>query len=420
MQDTYLKAFRAADRFEPGTNLRAWLFTILHNTARNRFRDRARDTVADRQRRRRAGRRRAAAGLVRASARNARERCCCATRSTPELQAAIDALPEAFRQAVWLRTWKSFLRRNRGDAGRSGRHRDVAHLARPAHAVRSAAVHARPRRAGRGHGRGELIMPDCRRSTRSSRLTSTASSPPPTAAPSTSTCGAVRRATRSPAERPCATSCARAEAGLSAERASDALRAGARALARRRDVAPRLPARPVSARAVAQWLAAGAAARAARAGRQPRAHRRRRVSVSGDRAPRACWRPSSRPITSSASRSNGVLGTHDAPAAVESVDAVRLRLAPAPARAADAPGSTGRRAPCLYGEGKVAHMMYRHNGRPVSLFMLPEDARAETRRGARPRGRDLVGRRPHVRAGRARVRAPKCERMATFVERALR
>src|SRR3954471_24823791 len=45
VQDTYLKAFRAADRFQAGTNLRAWLFTILHNTARNRARDRARDTV---------------------------------------------------------------------------------------------------------------------------------------------------------------------------------------------------------------------------------------------------------------------------------------------------------------------------------------------------------------------------------------
>src|SRR2546425_4139435 len=45
VQETYLKAFRAADRFEPGTNLRAWLFTILHNTARNRVRDRARDAV---------------------------------------------------------------------------------------------------------------------------------------------------------------------------------------------------------------------------------------------------------------------------------------------------------------------------------------------------------------------------------------
>src|SRR6187397_1859127 len=45
VQETYLKAFRSADQFEPGTNLRAWLFTILHNTARNRARDRSRDTV---------------------------------------------------------------------------------------------------------------------------------------------------------------------------------------------------------------------------------------------------------------------------------------------------------------------------------------------------------------------------------------
>src|SRR6266700_1465236 len=46
VQDTYLKAFRAAERFEPGTNLRAWLFTILHNAARTRARDRARDPVS--------------------------------------------------------------------------------------------------------------------------------------------------------------------------------------------------------------------------------------------------------------------------------------------------------------------------------------------------------------------------------------
>ncbi len=33
--------------------------------------------------------------------------------------------------------------------------------------------------------------------------------------------------------------------------------------------------------------------------------------------------------------------------------------------------------PCLYGEGKVAHIMYRHNGHPVSLFMLPKGQRPE-------------------------------------------
>jgi len=33
--------------------------------------------------------------------------------------------------------------------------------------------------------------------------------------------------------------------------------------------------------------------------------------------------------------------------------------------------------PCLYGEGKIAHVMYRHNGEPLSLFMLPRTARPE-------------------------------------------
>jgi hypothetical protein len=33
--------------------------------------------------------------------------------------------------------------------------------------------------------------------------------------------------------------------------------------------------------------------------------------------------------------------------------------------------------PCLYGEGTIAHVMYRYNGRPVSLFMLPKTVRAE-------------------------------------------
>ena len=112
VQDTYLKAFRAADTFEPGTNLRAWLFTILHNTARNRARDRARDavvvdsTAVDE----------AAEGL---SARDlgalaelgggeTPESLLLRETLAPELQAAIDALPEAFRAAVWLRDVEEF------------------------------------------------------------------------------------------------------------------------------------------------------------------------------------------------------------------------------------------------------------------------------------------------------------------------
>src|ERR1044071_6891909 len=45
VQDTFVKAFRFSNQFTRGTNLRAWLYTILHNTWRNRRRDARRDTV---------------------------------------------------------------------------------------------------------------------------------------------------------------------------------------------------------------------------------------------------------------------------------------------------------------------------------------------------------------------------------------
>jgi RNA polymerase sigma-70 factor (ECF subfamily) len=105
VQETYLKAFRAANQFEPGTNLRAWLFTILHNSARNRARDRAREALTvDTDVAERAADARLGAGDYPANP----EALLMRDALTPELQAAIDALPDAFRQAVWLRDVEEF------------------------------------------------------------------------------------------------------------------------------------------------------------------------------------------------------------------------------------------------------------------------------------------------------------------------
>ena len=108
VQDTYLKAFRAADQFRPGTNLRAWLFTILHNTARNRARDLAREHVdVDSEAVERAAGSDEGAGLPSISA-DTPESLLLRETLTPDLQAALDALPAVFREAVWLRDVEEF------------------------------------------------------------------------------------------------------------------------------------------------------------------------------------------------------------------------------------------------------------------------------------------------------------------------
>ena len=43
VQETMLRAFRSFDRFEPGTNLKAWLFRILTNAYINTYRKRQRE-----------------------------------------------------------------------------------------------------------------------------------------------------------------------------------------------------------------------------------------------------------------------------------------------------------------------------------------------------------------------------------------
>ena len=104
VQDTLVKAFRFADRFERGTNLKAWLYTILHNTWRNRRRDAARNAVdvdSDLVEE-------AAAVADGPSSAETPERILLRDSLDADLQAALDALPEAFRQAVWLRDVEEF------------------------------------------------------------------------------------------------------------------------------------------------------------------------------------------------------------------------------------------------------------------------------------------------------------------------
>ena len=99
-----VKAFRFSDRFMPGTNLRAWLYTILHNTWRNRRRDAARGNVeVDSERVEEA-----AAGAGGPTAGETPERILMRATLDADLQAALDALPDAFRQAVWLRDVEEF------------------------------------------------------------------------------------------------------------------------------------------------------------------------------------------------------------------------------------------------------------------------------------------------------------------------
>ena len=102
VQDTYLKAFRASNQFEPGTNLKAWLFTILHNTFLNRRRRAVKEPVAvesDEIER---------LAADRPGGAQTPEQILLRDTLDVDLQDALDALPDAFRQAVWLRDVEEF------------------------------------------------------------------------------------------------------------------------------------------------------------------------------------------------------------------------------------------------------------------------------------------------------------------------
>jgi RNA polymerase sigma-70 factor, ECF subfamily len=101
VQETYLKAFRSAGRFERGTNLKAWLFTILHNTWRNMRRDAGRDPVD-------VNSEVVEVAADRSPSNDTPEQVLLRGTLDADLQAALDDLPETFRQAVWLRDVEDF------------------------------------------------------------------------------------------------------------------------------------------------------------------------------------------------------------------------------------------------------------------------------------------------------------------------
>ena len=117
---------------------------------------------------------------------------------------------------------------------------------------------------------------------------------------------------------------------------------------------------------------------------------------------------------------NSVLRTHHAPSIVEGAMLAgfgwEMHLPYNPERA-DLELVGAR--PCLYDKGKVAHIMYTHQGRPVSLFMLPNTSRSHELVKALGHEAAIwcVGRRTFVLI--ARESPQDVERMASFVQAGL-
>lgn len=98
VQETMLRAYRTFHSFQPGTNAKAWLFTILYSILTNDWRRRQRapqeislEVVEERF-----------ASALRASGADAERALLQRLGATPEIDSALRELPEEFRAAVLL------------------------------------------------------------------------------------------------------------------------------------------------------------------------------------------------------------------------------------------------------------------------------------------------------------------------------
>src|SRR5262249_19610122 len=96
VQETYLRAFRFAHRFEPGTHLKAWLFQILRNTFLTFYRRAAHQPLLFDQ------------GAVEGEAGADAEAPIASVATALDLERAVGELPEEFRSVLLLTDLEGF------------------------------------------------------------------------------------------------------------------------------------------------------------------------------------------------------------------------------------------------------------------------------------------------------------------------